>query len=92
MTNLHSTKAMIDNGCTGYSFIDRDMAHQVCDVLGISPVKLLKPRKMKEYNDQPNKPVIHAIYPFMKIMNHTESPTPLMKTKLEQHAVILGKP
>lgn len=86
------TKAMIDNGCTGYSFIDRDMAHEVCDVLGISPVKLLKPRKVRGYNGQPGEPVTHAIYPPMTIMNHTESPTPLMKTKLGQHAVILGKP
>lgn len=83
---------MIDNDCTGYSFIDRDIAHEVCDVLGISLVKLLKSRKVREYNDQPGEPVTHAIYPFMTIMNHIESLTPLMITKLGQHAVILGKP
>ncbi len=86
------TKAMIDNGCTGYSFIDTDIAHQVCEALGISPLKLNKPRGVKGYDGRRGKDITHAIYPPMTIQNHTESSTPMMITKLGQHPIILGKP
>lgn len=41
---------MIDNGCTGYSFIDTNIAHDVCDALGMSFVELLKLRRVKGYD------------------------------------------
>lgn len=88
----YNTKAMIDNDCIGYSFINTAVAHKVCDVLGITPLKLNKPRGVKGYDGRRGKNIIHAIYPFMIIRNHTESPTSMMIIELDQHSVILDKP
>jgi hypothetical protein len=35
LDNEYTIKAMIDNECINYSFIDIDIAHQVCKVLKI---------------------------------------------------------
>jgi hypothetical protein len=83
---------MIDNDCTDYSFIDTDIAHQVCEMLEITPLKLNKPRGVKGYDGRRGKNITHAIYPPMTIQNHTESSTPMMITKLDQHSIILDKP
>lgn len=87
----YHTRAMIDNGCTGYAFVDTAVAHEACDVLGIEPLTLNKPRDVKGYNGELGDRVTQAIYPFMKIQGRIESPTPLMIIKL-QHLIILGKP
>jgi hypothetical protein len=84
-------KAMINNDCTDYSFIDTDIAQQVCEALEISLLKLNKLREVKNYDERSNKDITHAIYPPMTIQNHTESSTPMMTTKLDQHSIILNK-
>jgi hypothetical protein len=73
---------MINNDCIEYSFVDRSIAHKICEVLRINFVKLLKSRKMKKYNDQSNESVIHVTYSFIIIMNHIENSISLMITKL----------
>jgi hypothetical protein len=87
----YKTQAMIDNNCTDYSFIDIDVAHQVCEVLRISSLKLNKAREVKNYDERRNKDITHVIYSFMIIQNHTESFTSMMITKLDQHSIILRK-
>jgi hypothetical protein len=82
---------MIDNDCTDYSFIDTDVAHQVCEVLRISSLKLNKVREVKNYDERRDKDITHVIYSFMIIQNHTESFTFMMITKLDQHSIILKK-
>jgi hypothetical protein len=66
-------KAMIDNDCINYSFIDIDIAQQICEALEISLLKLNKLREVKNYDEKRNKDIIHAIYSFMIIQNHTEN-------------------
>jgi hypothetical protein len=63
----YKTRAMIDNDCTDYSFIDIDVAHQVCEVLKISSLKLNKSREVKSYDERRNKNITHAIYLSMTI-------------------------
>jgi hypothetical protein len=58
----YKTRAMIDNDCTDYSFIDIDVAHQVCEVLRISSLKLNKSREVKDYDERKNKNITHVIY------------------------------
>ncbi len=84
-------KAMIDNKCTDYSFIDTDIARQVCEVLGISSLKLNKSREVKNYDERRNKDIIHVIYSSMTIQDHTESFISMMIIKLDQHSIILDK-
>ncbi len=82
---------MIDNDCTDYSFIDIDVAHQVCEVLKISFLKLNKVREVKNYDERRDKDITHVIYSSMIIQNHTESFISMMITKLDQHSIILEK-
>jgi NMD protein affecting ribosome stability and mRNA decay len=84
-------KAMIDNECIDYSFIDIDIAHQVCEALEISFLKLNKSREVKNYDERRNKNITHVIYSFMIIQNHTKSSISMMITKLDQHSIILDK-
>jgi hypothetical protein len=84
-------KAMIDNDCIDYSFIDIDIAQQVCEALEISFLKLNKFREVKNYDERRSKDITHAIYSFMIIQNHIESSISMMITKLDQHSIILSK-
>jgi hypothetical protein len=63
----YKTRAMIDNDCINYSFIDIDIGQQVCEVLKISFLKLNKSREVKKYDEKRNKNIIHVIYSFMTI-------------------------
>jgi NMD protein affecting ribosome stability and mRNA decay len=84
-------KAMIDNECIDYSFIDIDIAHQVCEALEISLLKLNKSREVKNYDERRNKNITHVIYSFMIIQNHTKNSISMMIIKLDQHSIILNK-
>jgi hypothetical protein len=84
-------KAMIDNDCTDYSFIDTDIAHRVCEALRISLLKLNKSREVKNYDERRNKYITHVIYSFMTIQDHTENCISMMIIKLDQHSIILDK-
>jgi uncharacterized DUF497 family protein len=87
----YKIRAMIDNECIDYSFIDIDIAHKVCERLRIVSLKLNKSREVKNYDERRNKDITHAIYPSMTIQNHTKSSTSMMITKLDQHSIILDK-
>jgi hypothetical protein len=87
----YKTRAMIDNDCTDYSFIDIDIAHQVCEMLEIILLKLNKSREMKDYDERKDKNITHVIYSFMTIQDHTESSISMMIIKLDQHSIILEK-
>jgi hypothetical protein len=91
LENEYKTRAMIDNDCTDYSFIDTDVAHQVCEVLRISSLKLNKVREVKNYDERRDKDITHVIYSSMIIQNHTENFISMMITKLDQHSIILEK-
>jgi hypothetical protein len=91
LDNEYIIKAMIDNDCTDYSFIDIDIAREVCEVLKISSLKLNKSREVKDYDERKNKDITHVIYSSMTIQNHTKNCTSMMITKLDQHSIILEK-
>jgi hypothetical protein len=82
---------MIDNECTDYSFIDTDIAHQVCEMLEINSLKLNKSREMKNYDERRSKNITHVIYSSMTIQDHTKSSISMMIIKLDQHFIILKK-
>jgi hypothetical protein len=91
LDNEYIIKAMIDNDCIDYSFIDIDIAQKVCDSLSINSLKLNKSREVKSYDERRNKDMTHVIYSFMTIQNHTKSFIFMMITKLNQHLIILEK-
>jgi hypothetical protein len=57
----YKTKAMIDNECIDYSFIDTDIAHKVCELLRIESLQLNKFREVKDYDERRSKNIIHVI-------------------------------
>jgi hypothetical protein len=91
LDNEYIIKAMINNDCIDYSFIDIDIAQQVYEALEISLLKLNKFREVKNYDEKRNKDITHAIYSLMIIQNHTENSISMMITKLDQHSIILSK-
>jgi NMD protein affecting ribosome stability and mRNA decay len=87
----YKIKAMIDNDCIDYSFIDINIAHKMYELLNIAFLKLNKSREVKNYNERRNKDIIHVIYSSMTIQNHTKSSSFMMIIKLDQHFIILEK-
>ncbi len=89
--NEYKIKAMIDNECIDYSFIDIDIAHKVCERLRIVSLKLNKSREVKNYDERRDKDITHVIYSLMIIQNHTKNSISMMIIKLNQHSIILEK-
>ncbi len=87
----YKIKAMIDNECIDYSFINIDIAHKMCELLRIKFLQLNKSREVKNYDERRNKDIIHVIYLFMIIQDHTKSCISMMIIKLDQHSIILEK-
>jgi hypothetical protein len=87
----YKIKAMIDNECIDYSFIDIDIMHKVCELLRIESLQLNKSREVKNYDERRNKNITHVIYSFMTIQDITENCTSMMIIKLDQHSIILNK-
>ncbi len=79
----YKIKAMIDNECIDYSFIDTDIAHKVCELLRIESLQLNKSREVKNYDERRDKDITHVIYSSMTIQDHTESCTSMMIIKLD---------
>ena len=90
--NEIKTTALLDTGATGYSFVNPSMACRVCDKLHIEPVRLFRPKALRGFDGKQAPNVTHAIYPTMNILDHKETTTPMLITKLGQHQIILGKP
>ncbi len=91
LKNEYKIKAMIDNECIDYSFIDIDIAHKVCELLRIEFLQLNKSREVKNYDERRNKNITLVIYSFMIIQDHTENCISMMIIKLDQHSIILEK-
>ncbi len=89
--NEYKIRAMIDNDCIDYSFIDTNIAHKMCELLSIALLKLNKSREVKNYDERRDKDITHVIYSSMTIQNHTKSSISMMITKLDQHSIILEK-
>jgi hypothetical protein len=87
----YQIRAMINNECIDYSFIDINVAHEMCELLEIILLKLNKSREMKNYDERRNKNITHAIYSFMTIQDHTKISIFMMIIKLDQHSIILKK-
>ncbi len=91
LENEYKIRAMINNDCIEYFFIDTNIAHKVCESLSISSLKLNKSREVKKYDERRDKDITHVIYSFMTIQNHTKSFISMMIIKLDQHSIILKK-
>jgi hypothetical protein len=89
--NQYLVKAMINNDCIDYSFVNSVIVSSICETLKISSMKLNKSRKIKRYDERMSDLIIHVIYSRMIIRDHVESFIFLLITKLSQHDIILEK-
>jgi hypothetical protein len=89
--NKFNIKIMIDIDATDYCFINKVIAHKICEMIEISLVKLLKLKNVRAYNDKKNAFITHAIYFSLKIENYLESTTSMMIIELDQQTIILRK-
>jgi hypothetical protein len=89
--NSYLARAMINNDCTDYSFVNSAIVRRIYEALNISSVKLNKSRKIKRYDERMSDLITHVIYSKMIIRDHVENFTLLLITKLNQHDVILEK-
>ena len=78
-----SLYALVDNGATGYGFINSSLARNVCHNLNILPFRLAKPRAIKAYNGRLGKPATHVLYVGLAIERHSEYDCPLLITERE---------
>jgi NMD protein affecting ribosome stability and mRNA decay len=91
LKNEYKIKAMINNDCIDYFFIDINIAHKMCESLNINSLKLNKSREVKKYDERRDKNIIHVIYSLMIIQDHTKNFISMMIIKLDQHSIILKK-
>jgi hypothetical protein len=73
--NQYLMKAMIDNDCIDYSFVNSTIVRDICETLKISSMKLNKSRKIKRYDEKINDSITHVIYSRMIIRDHIENST-----------------
>ena len=87
-------RALVDTGCTAYSLIHSRLVPMVCDQLGLEPVPLSKPKRVRGFNGELSKlKITHAIYPGLLMKEkHRETTVPMLIADLGQHDIILGKP
>ena len=80
---------MIDNGATGFAFIDEDYAR--CKSLPLH--KLKEPRGLEVFDGRPTTSgdITHVAKAQLKIGQHTEA-LPLFVTKLGHYPMVLGNP
>ncbi len=52
LENEYKIKAMINNDCIKYFFIDINIAHKLCESLSINSLKLNKSREVKKYDEK----------------------------------------
>jgi hypothetical protein len=89
--NHYLVKAMIDNDCINYSFVNNIIVSSICKALKISLMKLNKSRKIKKYDERMSDSIINVIYSRMIIRDYVESFILLLIIKLSQHDIILKK-
>jgi hypothetical protein len=89
--NQYLIKAMKDNDCIDYSFVNSIIVSSICETLKISSMKLNKSRKIKKYDKRMSDSITHVIYSRMIIEDYVESFIFLLITKLSQHDIILEK-
>ncbi len=53
--NEYKIKAIINNNCINYSFININIAHKICELLRISSLKLNKSREVKKNDEKRSK-------------------------------------
>lgn len=92
-SNSLDVKCLMDTGCTAYALIHERLVPFICERLGIEPLRLFKPKRVRGFDGKlTSKPISYAIYPMLSVQGRRESTVPMLIADIGQHDAILGKP
>ena len=86
-----SSHSLLDTGATGKTFIDKTMAHHLCNVLKIFFLPLAKPKPLKGCDQKLARPITHAIYLILTVQTHSKLLALMLVILLGQHLIVLEK-
>lgn len=79
-----------DTGDSAGNFVRKDIAQQICDSEGISPVQLTHPKAIRGYDSTTCQLIKWAILPKLRVEEHTVPQVPLYIVNNCAHDIILG--
>ena len=84
---------LVDTGCTAYTLINSRLVNEVCDRLGIGPIRLAKSKQVRGWDGKiARERITHAIFPSLNLFGRREHSVPMLIADLGGHQAILGKP
>ena len=89
--NEHKLETLIDIDATDYTFIDREIAQLVYNMLNMKSISLLKSKSFIEFDDRQISSIIYIIYFKLTIELHFELIVFLFIIDLNNHSIILKK-
>jgi hypothetical protein len=60
-------QALINTRATRGNFVNAVDVERICEIEGISPIELLKPRPIQGFDGTAAPPITHAIYPYLQV-------------------------
>lgn len=81
----------LDTKTTGIVFINKTIAHHVCNMLKSFFLLLAKFKPLKRFDDNLVKPIAYAIYPILTIQSCFKLLAFRLVTLLSQHLIIFEK-
>ena len=83
--------ALLNTDAIEIAFIDRKLAQQINERLGIAWFSLSKAKLIVGYDGAAGKDITHSIHPTTSVQGHKENLTSMLITKLKQHKIILSR-
>ncbi len=85
-------RPLIDSDSTAYILIHTKLVDQICQKLGIQPIRLAKEKLIRGYDGKlAKKAIIHKILPNLTVESHKKLTVPMLIADIDHHDAILGK-
>lgn len=76
---------LLDTDVTYYIFIDEKVVRSVRQQLHIVPIRFLRSRHVRCFNEEDAKLITHVIYPVLTMQNHGEITASMLIIKIGEH-------
>ena len=81
--------SLIDTGANGYTFIDAEFAKTIAHFLGVEPLPLKSPCKVRGFDGVQTTPITHSLE-LALLMDGRRVQVPMLVVNLGDHDIILG--
>jgi len=86
-------RPLVDSGSAAYTLVHTKLADQICQELGIQPIRLAKEKLIRGYDGKlAKKAITHKILPNLTVGSHKKLTVPMLIADIDHHDVILEKP